>query len=243
MRKIGRWRSVCVKTIKVIALLFVALVVTMGVGSFIISRQPPVVIPTPKMPKPNGYDFVVKAGDSLADKDRIDRAASRNTQHNYSLAQKIALVRRNAKALRLVRESFSHEYRMPPQRSSGDTIKAFAFHSKTRTLARLLALDGQVKAAVGHRGQAAESYVDCLRLGSMMPRGGPVIELLIGNACQAIGRRPLRDLADKLNGREARECCHRLEEIVANGVPFAESLEEDKWLMLSIGREVLPKRG
>ncbi len=240
MKKGSRLRSVLVKIFKVVGLLFAALVVTLGVWSFIISRQPPVVIPTPKMPKPNGYDYIVKAGDTLVDVEGI-RAALSEGGGGFSLRYKEKLLKRNARPLSLTREAFRYGYRCPPQRSVYDDRTPY--YAKVRNLARLLVLDGQIKDATGHRGQAAQSYLDCLRLGSIVPRGGPVLELLVGIACESLGRRPLCGLADKLNAREARECCHRLEDIVANGVPFAESLEEDKWLMLSIGREVLPKRG
>lgn len=241
MKKNNRLRSVLVKSIKVIALLFAALIVTLGVWSFIISRQPPVVIPTPKMPKPNGYDFVVKAGDSLVDKDDVTWAAYRDTQHNYSLAQKIALVRRNVKALRLVRESFVHEYRMPPQRRINGVLKLSEFQAKTRTLARLLVLDGHVKAAVGRWGQAMESYLDCIRLGSIMPRGGPLIELLVGMSYEAIGRRPTWQACSQLVPAEARVCVRKLERIHADRVTLVQSLEEEKWTGLSYLRCMMPK--
>jgi hypothetical protein len=74
---------------------------------------------------------------------------------------------------------------------------------------------------------AAQSYVDCIRLGNEMSRGGLIINRLVGIACEAIGASRLSKLVLKLNPQEARPVISELEEIDSARVTWEEILRNE----------------
>src|SRR5581483_9785088 len=169
------------------------LLTAMGYGWLrYIDLDPNIRIPTPAMPSPNAYDFFRAAGQALIDDKKIGYAISKapakpNTagstpgNHIYSLEEKEALVRINARALQLVRQGFAYPYQEPPARS----VKTqFPHIAQFRSLARLLALEAQVKAARGDWQGAVNSGLDAMQLGAQFPHGAPMIGKLTGIACE-----------------------------------------------------------
>jgi hypothetical protein len=69
---------------------------------------------------------------------------------------------------------------------------------------------------------AAQSYVDAIRFGNEMSRGGFIINRLVGIACEATGDTPLGKLVPKLNCEEARPVIADLEKIDRAGVTWDE---------------------
>ncbi len=53
--------------------------------------------------------------------------------------------------------------------------------------------------------------------------------MLVGDACQAIGRRHAWEIVDHLNAAQARAAARRLEGIQADHVPFADTMQEEEW--------------
>jgi hypothetical protein len=196
---------------------------------------PNVHIPTPTMPVTNAYDYMVRAGNNIVDKNKIGYAMSpahtpasaSPDDHPYSLADKQALITANASALAEVREGFHYPFQTPPVRSFATL---FPDAGTSRDLARLLVLDGHVKSETGDWGGAAQSDLDALELGEIYPRGGPLISLLVGIACQAIGRKDLWDCVDHLDSRQARAAIARMRAIETKHVPFDAVWQEEEWL-------------
>ncbi|MDO8588438.1 MAG: hypothetical protein Q7T82_15530 [Armatimonadota bacterium] len=146
--------------------------------------------------------------------------------HVYSLAEKEVLVRANAAALKELRRGLAYDYRRPPARSFNATYPEFA---KFRSLARALVLEGQTKAGRGDRGGAMNSHLDAVRFGADIPKGGDIIDMLVGCAIQSIGRNGAWKSVDTLNAEQARRAAAYIETIMSRGVPFAETLQEAKW--------------
>ena len=63
-----------------------------------------------------------------------------------------------------------------------------------KRLVQLLAAEGRLREMDNRLADAAQSYVDAIRFGNEMSRGGFVINRLVGIACEAIGYTPLADL-------------------------------------------------
>jgi len=61
---------------------------------------------------------------------------------------------------------------------------------KYRTFARLLKLEGQVKAGQNDWKGAIDSYLDGIQLGNTTPKGGTLTAHLVGIASQNIARQP-----------------------------------------------------
>ncbi|HZO87573.1 MAG TPA: hypothetical protein VFB38_04480 [Chthonomonadaceae bacterium] len=216
-----------------------------------VNADPDIPVPTPTMPKPNAFDFYRTAGMNLRDDDQIGVALSnrrpqadkaveqpqsahkgpeRPQDHIYSLAEKEALVRENASALLVLRQGLAYPYQEPPARSLN---AVFPHLAKYRSLARLLALEAQTKAARGDWAGAVRSDLDAIEMGEQIPHGGILIGKLVGIACEAIGRKPLWKAIDHLNAGQARATARRLERIRGLHVPIAETLKEEKWFTLA----------
>lgn len=197
-------------------------------------RNPNITVPTPAMPATNARDYYIAASNAVVDGKKIDFANGRwdpatkpaGDNHFYSLADKEKLVAENAGAVRTLHTGFQYPYQEPPARSFS---ALFPHYQKIRALARFLSLQAQVDAEKGDAGGALGASLDAVQMGETLPRGGPVIGMLVGAACQAIGRRQAWEAADKLNAVQARAAARRLESIRAAHVPYADTLQEEKW--------------
>jgi hypothetical protein len=138
------------------------------------------------------------------------------------------LVAKNAVVLKEFRAGFAQEYYHPPARSFHALFPHFP---KFRNMARLLVVEGQVHAAGGDWNAALSSDLDAIQIGLTIPRGTALIGALVGIACEAIGRRGAWEKAEKLGAAEAKAGARRLETLLAKRVPFAVTLEEEKFTL------------
>jgi hypothetical protein len=196
------------------------------------NAEPTVVVPTPATPSPNARDAYLRAVALLVDDkavaDAIETPKRRQErgQHVYTWAEKEALLTANAPVLHTLREGFAHPFYNPPIYSWDVTSPEYA---KFRAAARLLRLESDVRALRGDYAGAADSGLDAIRLGTEVPRGGVLIPGLVGLACEAIGRRPLWGLMDRLATETASANARRLEEMEARRPLYADTLREEKW--------------
>ena len=221
--------------------------------------NPNISVPMPTLPSPNAFDIYVKAGEAVRDISKIDSAvqsshaskaikqaghpytqggdlldavhreeskAIKQAGHPYTLAEKAALVNENAEALHLLRAGFAYPYLNTPVRSYDAYLP---YYDTFRGLARLLTLEGQLKAAHGDWRGAVESNLDSMQTGEEISHGSPLVGMWNGDACQAIGRVGLWRYQDHLNSLQAHIAAARLEKILARHVPYADALVEDKW--------------
>lgn len=188
-------------------------------------------IPTPTLPSPNAYDEYLKAGQQIKGNPISQSGKPTAKQLTAALPQ-------NLPALKAFRNGMAYPFRSPPIRSFFIRLPQ---NSNFRELARLLILEGRVYEIRGDYGSAAQSYLDCFQLGMDVPRGGALVPCLVGIACEAIGRRSLWEITDKLSASDARAATKRLEELSANRYPFAETMQEEKWMGQASLLEILRK--
>ena len=199
-----------------------------------LDQNPTVSIPTPTTPTPNARDFYIAALGAVVDDGKIGNAVGSwnpatkpvGDMHFYSLADKEKLVAENAGVIQTLHTGFPYPYQEPPARSFS---AEFPQYQKIRGLARLLSLEAQVDAEKGDIGGAMGASLDAVQMGEQLPHGGPLIGMLVGIACQAIGRKQAWKSADRLSAAQAREAARRMETIRAGHVPFADTLQEEKW--------------
>ena len=144
------------------------------------------------------------------------------------LAQVRAVVRRNRPALARLRRGFRKQYRSPPAVSFN---QLFPELPQFRALARVLATEGKLAERYGRPNDAAHSYLDCLRLGTDIPRGGAMIHGNVGIAIQNIGLLPLQEAADRLDGPTAAAAAREMVRLDAHAPPVAETLANEKEAM------------
>lgn len=217
-------------------LIRVCLIGFIGIGLFgfrwiTAMRVPVVTIPSPAMPKPNAFDFYVAAGKGIINDQQIAEAFGVTPKASYSRLQKEALVQPNIGVIDTIHQGFAYSYRNPPYRS-GETT--FPYYARFRALSRLLALQAQARQENGEWSGAADSSLDAMRMGEDIPYGSAIIGDLVGVACQAIGRRQMWKVDAHLNAAQSRAAVRRLEGILAAGLPYADTLQEEKWAMQAI---------
>lgn len=152
---------------------------------------------------------------------------STNTVPAPTLAQMQALLSANQPAFELLRQGFTAEYCEIPCRSSSVLFPHFG---KFREMSRALAADAYTRSCAGDWSGAMTSSLDGLRLGEDIPHGGIIMSLLVGIAIQNIARKQTWQIVPHLSAAEAAAATHRLETIMARHVPFADILQEEKWM-------------
>jgi hypothetical protein len=189
-----------------------------------LAQPPPPIAP---LPNPNGYDALVKAGTMVTD----------NGSNYVTLgAEELRLiVQTNTDALKLARTGLSLPIRAPFDFSpTNEThIKGLA---EMKRLARAFVAEGRL-AELEHRpGEAAHDYLDAIRLGYAIGRGGLIIDSLVGIALQAIGMAPLEKLISTLDAQQCRELAAALETAESQQDSIESLLEQEHaWVRRTYG--------
>jgi len=126
----------------------------------------------------------------------------------------------------LLHQGFQFPYQELPVRSFSTALPQYR---SLQGLARTLAADAQARAARGDWNGAMNTGLDAVQIGETMPRGGPLIGMLVGVACQSIGRKQAWRAVDHLSTAQARAAARRLAQIRTYHVPYADTLQEEKW--------------
>ncbi len=238
-----RW-PITIGCIVLIVPIIVALVlfVRFAQNSFKPLPQPSKVI----MPNPNAYDFYVQAGKLITDTEKLDKMVEQMkkpeersytvqpNERDYTSSERYEFVKQNAPALKKLREGFEYDCRHPNDRIVAPSFKQHPEYKDFRRLARLLAFEGEQKAANNDWAGASQSYFDIIRFGQDVQRGGAILPMLVGRAIQNIGRRQLYTTIDHLNAKEARKSAEEMEKALARQTPFVETLIEEKWVCLAM---------
>ena len=211
-----------------LAFALVAGAVLVALLAFTIGRSPA----PPLLPNPNGYDDFVKAGEAV-----LGNVGDFPTLDHDSLA---ALVFTNAEPLRLLRLGLTRQCIMPIDSALTNNagINQLALMKR---LVQLLAAEGRLRETQNRPADAARSYVDAVRFGNEMSRGGFVITRLVGVACEAIGCSQLAKLAPNLKPDEARAVLTVLDKLEAGRVTWAEvRRNERRFMRYQIRRNLNP---
>jgi len=138
-----------------------------------------------------------------------------------------ALILQNKGALSAARQSLAFPYQSPPIRSFTQIMPYLA---KFRSMARVTAFQAEVDARRGDYHGATSSLLLAIEMGSRIPRGGVLIHLLVGQACEAIGRKPFWPDIGKLDASDCRLVVKTLDNVDAHRTTYVECLTQEKWL-------------
>ena len=209
-----------------LAFALAAVAVLVGLLALTIGRSPV----RPPLPNPNGYDDLVKASETV-----LGNVGDFPTLDHDSLA---ALVSTNAEPLRLLRLGLTRQCVMPMDSALTNN---YNWLPGMRRLGQLLAAEGRLREMENQPAEAARSYVDAIRYGNEMSRGGFLITRLVGVACEAIGYAPLAKLVPKLNPDEARAVLRDMGKLDAGRVTWAEIQQsERRYMRYQIRKHVNP---
>jgi hypothetical protein len=174
----------------------------------------------PPLPNPNGYDDFIKASEAL-----LWNVDDFPTLDHDSFA---ALVSTNAEPMRLLRLGLTRQCVMPTDSALTNNYNLLP---GMRRLAQLLTAEGRLREMEKRPAEAAQSYVDALRYGNEVSRGGFLINRLLGITCEAIGYAPLAKLAPKLNPDEACAVLRDLDKLDVGRVTWAEVQQSERRFM------------
>ena len=134
------------------------------------------------------------------------------------------LVATNSEPLRLVRLGLSRRCMVSVEAKTTD-------FPRLKSLALLLAAEGQLAELENRPADAASSYVDAIHLGNEITRGGSIRNLLAGRTSAEIGAVPLAKLVPGLTCEQARPLIARLEQIDDHRVTWDEAWQNENALM------------
>ena len=196
--------------IMLLALVFVVVLANVWLIAFTLGR------PTarPPLPSPNGYDDFLKAAALLTG----DVYQLTNLNHDGLRA----LVATNAGTLRLLKLGLTRNCSVPTDSAMTNVPGMMSDLASLKSLARLLTDEGQLAEIENRYADAARSYLNAIRFGNEMSRGGFIINRLVGVACEAIGASPLAKLVPKLKPDEARSVVIALENVDGARVTWEE---------------------
>ena len=195
-----------------------------------------------EVPRPNGYDFFVRAGEAFVrDSNSVDEVTSTSMKYEpgkiYPIGPKQAWLKENAKALHLLREGLKYPAWQPKVDDNG----YFPSYSQFRSLARALVVESHVYAQQGQFDKAASSTLDIVAFGYAVPRGATVIGSLVGNAIVAIGVGALGKIMPHLDAASSQAAAGRLERIYADRMPYFKTMEYEKIHTIEMLKDALKR--
>jgi hypothetical protein len=180
------------------------------------------------LPNPNGYDDFVKAGRML-----IGNPSTNDTMSKEELATLIAT---NTETLKLVRLGLSRECREPVEYSTNYTTKLLPELGSFKQVVFLLCAEGRLAEMDGRTNDAAGIYLDGIRFGAELGRGGVLISELVSIACENAAMSRLQRLTDWVSAAKCREVASVLQTLDDREEPIADAIEQEKrWSRKTFG--------
>lgn len=172
------------------------------------------------LPNPNGFDDLAKAGAAVAN--------GVGEHQSFSLEELRVFVAAHSEALALARTGLARTCAVPIKTFLEDFQAMSNVLMGQKRLAQLLVAEGRLAELEDRPADAVRSYLDAVRLGQEISRGGFLINRLVGIACSAIGMAPLGRLAPNLEGEQLKPIVAELETIDRAGVTWEEVLAAEK---------------
>ncbi len=185
----------------------------------------------PKLPVPNGYDDLLKAAQQAVSHTHL-------TYGEASDAELRELVNENRPALTLARLGCTRQCAVATDHKLSLTAYS-AQHMPVLAQVKKLALafraEGELAEREGKTNDAARVYVDGIRFGQEVCRGGLLIDRLVGIACEGINLSPLNTLVPDLDAQTCKELARLLEKMDTTREPTQVTWDQERNWALSSG--------
>jgi hypothetical protein len=175
--------------------------------------------PSSPLPSPNGYDDLLKAGRLVVGVNYV------TTLDHDALA---ALVATNRESLRLIRQGLTRRCAVPTDAVIANFASITGDLVAFKKIAKLLSGEGRLAEMESRPADAARSYIDAIRVGSEMTRGGLIMNRLVGITDEAIGSGPLVKLMPALTCDQMRPLVAQVEEIGDGAVAWSDVVSNEK---------------
>jgi len=220
------------------SIIVVVAIVLAAIGWNAYENADPIVhIPKVSMPAPNGFDYARSASEGIVQqwpmpgylphsaKFAPSSSPKPNLKDPAVLTAARSLLKSEEANFNTLRAGYAYPFRCPPVRSA----KHLALYlGNLRGLARALAFQAAVDDAAGDTDSSLTAALDTIRLGNKVPRGGGNYHSSCGAAIEAIGRRPLWNIAGRLTSRQCRRVASTLESVDNMAVPISDTFREEE---------------
>ena len=187
---------------------------------FWLFTQPPA--PKVVMPTPNGFHDYLQAALALH---RVDDLEGIRT-NAVSLG---AYLSDNREAMRFIRLGLTRESRVSyPLDKNYIQRRIQEKWWNIRKAGTLLEFEGRLAELEGRTNDAANAYLDFIRFSHEAYRGGPLIDAMIGFACEIQAIRPFAKLVPGLSANECRASIAILDQIESHREPVEDVLSNER---------------
>lgn len=191
-----------------------------------------------RLPDANGFDKLFEAVEKLSKADTILSDVERLSAAE-AIQQKRNVVSRNKRALFALREALALPVQHPPVRSAEED---FGNYPGFRALASILDQESYVRNLDNKWYEAISAKLDCIELGVLMTRGGPLRAALAGRDIEIIGRRNIDKLVARLDNDQSAAVAARLLRIETLRPPFVDAIREGKIAATAITAQAFDER-
>ena len=175
--------------------------------------------PVPPLPNPNGYDDLVKAGETITgDVGNFD---------SMSEAELRATAQCNSNAIELARTGLQEHCRVTLDYSAASSARLDQLTALKR-LAQAFAAQGRLAEMEKRPTDAVQSDLDMIRLANDSASGGVIIDQLVGIAIEAIGVANLQKLVDQLDTKTCRDTAATLETLDSQRQTWPEVMQQER---------------
>lgn len=178
------------------------------------------LLPIAPLPNPNGYDDLVKAGQSVT--------GNPGDYPQMVAAQLRDLTAKNAEALQRLQAGLTNQCQVPLQFSEAYIASHLNDLAGLKRLAQLLSAEGRLAEMERRPGDAARYYLDAIHLGTESARGGVIIDQLVSTAIEAIGVSGLQKIVDQLDAKTCRATAATLETLDAQSQSWNDVMQQER---------------
>jgi hypothetical protein len=180
------------------------------------------------MPKPNGFDDFVRAGQLVS--------GTGGLSDNSSLEDLRKLVAQNSEVMGWVRKGLAKESRIPEENSMNQDRVTNLILGSFKQLALALEAEGRLAETEQRTNEAAEIYLEAAHFAQNCTRGGVIFWKLQGVAYESTALKNLERISPALDAPESRRVAGALEKMDANEETVEESLGNEKnWVKKTFG--------
>ena len=182
--------------------------------------RPSAFVPTP-LPVPNGYADLVHAG-------RFIRKET-DDFNKMSQADLRQLVEGNSNALQIARLGLGKKIQVPLTYAINFSTAHLPELIQLRSIAQGFTAEIKLAELEQRTNDAARSSLDTIRLGIECPRGGILIDGMIGIAIESMGTVQLKNFITGLDAKSCREIARELEVLDARRQTWEELLNQENY--------------
>ena len=149
-------------------------------------------------------------------------------------------VKENEPAINVIRKAIAKKNCVVPEVTGSNDL--IPYLSKCRSLARIMVTEGKIREIDGDHKGAYQDYLDIMRFGGDISKGGVLINGLVSIAMDSTAISSMQSGLKKADAKTLEMVVDGLKEIEDNFVPYSKVLEVERKVLLNFAKHVTRKR-